>query len=27
VARLKRERKEFLNSFPNLDESLAKSLG
>ena len=27
VARLKRERKEFLNSFPALDESLAKSLG
>ena len=27
VARLKRERKEFLGSFPGLDESLAKSLG
>jgi phosphoenolpyruvate carboxykinase (ATP) len=27
VARLKRERKEFLNSFPGLDESLVKSLG
>ena len=27
VARLKRERKDFLNSFPRLDESLVKSLG
>src|SRR5690349_9651504 len=27
VARLKRERKEFLGSFPGLDESLVKSLG
>ena len=27
VARLKREREEFLNSFPGLDESLVKSLG
>jgi phosphoenolpyruvate carboxykinase (ATP) len=27
VARLKRERKEFLGSFPGLDDSLAKSLG
>ena len=27
VARLKQERKEFLNSFPGLDESLVKSLG
>ncbi len=27
AARLKRERKEFLNSFPGLDESLVKSLG
>ena len=27
VARLKRERREFLNSFPGLDESLVKSLG
>ena len=27
VARLKRERKEFLNSFRGLDESLVKSLG
>ena len=27
VARLKRERKDFLNSFPGLDESLVKSLG
>ena len=27
VARLKRERKEFLCSFPGLDESLAQSLG
>jgi phosphoenolpyruvate carboxykinase (ATP) len=27
AARLKRERKEFLSSFPGLDESLAKSLG
>ena len=27
VARLKRERKEFLDSFPGLDESLVKSLG
>jgi phosphoenolpyruvate carboxykinase (ATP) len=27
VARLKRERKEFLSSFPGLDESLVKSLG
>jgi hypothetical protein len=27
VARLKRERKEFLGSFPALDESLVKSLG
>jgi hypothetical protein len=27
VARLKRERKEFLNSFPGLEESLVKSLG
>jgi phosphoenolpyruvate carboxykinase (ATP) len=27
VARLKRERAEFLNSFPGLDESLVKSLG
>jgi phosphoenolpyruvate carboxykinase (ATP) len=26
VARLKRERQEFLNSFPGLDESLVKSL-
>ena len=26
VARLKRERKEFLGSFPGLDESLVKSL-
>ena len=27
VARLKQERKEFLGSFPGLDESLVKSLG
>ena len=27
VTRLKRERKEFLGSFPGLDESLVKSLG
>jgi phosphoenolpyruvate carboxykinase (ATP) len=27
VARLKRERREFLASFPGLDESLVKSLG
>ena len=27
VARLKRERREFLSSFPGLDESLVKSLG
>jgi phosphoenolpyruvate carboxykinase (ATP) len=27
VARLKRERREFLGSFPGLDESLVKSLG
>jgi phosphoenolpyruvate carboxykinase (ATP) len=27
VARLKRERKEFLGSFPGLDESLVRSLG
>jgi len=27
LARLKRERKEFLGSFPGLDESLVKSLG
>jgi phosphoenolpyruvate carboxykinase (ATP) len=27
AARLKEERKEFLNSFPGLDESLVKSLG
>jgi phosphoenolpyruvate carboxykinase (ATP) len=27
VARLKRERKEFLGSFPGLDESLVKSVG
>jgi phosphoenolpyruvate carboxykinase (ATP) len=27
VARLKRERKEFLGSFPGLDESLVKALG
>jgi ATP-dependent phosphoenolpyruvate carboxykinase len=27
VARLKRERKEFLGSFPGLDESMVKSLG
>ena len=27
AARLKRERREFLNSFPGLDESLVKSLG
>jgi phosphoenolpyruvate carboxykinase (ATP) len=27
VARLKRERKEFLGSFPGLDDSLVKSLG
>jgi phosphoenolpyruvate carboxykinase (ATP) len=27
VARLKRERHEFLNSFPGLDESLVKALG
>jgi ATP-dependent phosphoenolpyruvate carboxykinase len=27
VARLKRERKEFLGSFPGLDESLVKSMG
>jgi phosphoenolpyruvate carboxykinase (ATP) len=27
VSRLKRERKEFLGSFPGLDESLVKSLG
>ena len=27
VTRLKRERGEFLNSFPGLDESLVKSLG
>jgi phosphoenolpyruvate carboxykinase (ATP) len=27
AARLKRERKDFLNSFPGLDESLVKALG
>jgi hypothetical protein len=27
AARLKRERTEFLGSFPGLDESLVKSLG
>jgi phosphoenolpyruvate carboxykinase (ATP) len=27
AARLKQERKEFLGSFPGLDESLVKSLG
>ncbi len=27
VSRLKRERKEFLGSFPGLDEALVKSLG